>query len=118
MELQIPINKINPTLEEIGHYYVQLLNNILDTHKYIIMWGQKGSNLSGLQIIQLTLKKDLLKPIYLDTPLSTEQYLAMGCDNYYKTVSEHKEIVRMFMSLQGAMYLTKPDVLALLEVTK
>lgn len=40
----------------------------------------------------------------------------MGCENYFKTVAEHKEIVRMFMSLQGAMYLTKPDVISLLEV--
>lgn len=41
----------------------------------------------------------------------------MGCQNYHKTVAEHKEIVRIFMSLQGAMYLTKPDVVNLLEVT-
>lgn len=53
MELQIPINKINPTLEEIGHYYIQLLNNILDTHRYIIMWGQRGSTLKGSNYILL-----------------------------------------------------------------
>lgn len=47
MELQIPIAKINPNLDEIGNYYIQLLNNILDTHKYIIMWGQRGSTGTG-----------------------------------------------------------------------
>lgn len=46
-----------------------------------------------------------------------EQYLEMNYRNYYKTVSEHKEIVRMFMGLQGAMYQIKPDIAILLEVT-
>lgn len=36
--------------------------------------------------------------------------------NYYKIVSEHKEIVRILMSLQGVMYLLKPDVAKLLKV--
>lgn len=36
--------------------------------------------------------------------------------NYYKSVSEHKEIIRMFMGLQGAMFMLKPDVMKLLEV--
>lgn len=38
--------------------------------------------------------------------------------NYYKIISENKEIVRVYMSLQGIMYLLNPDVNALLEVSK
>lgn len=41
---------------------------------------------------------------------------AESLKNYFKTVSEHKEIVRIFMGLQGAMYLLKPDVIRLLQV--
>lgn len=37
--------------------------------------------------------------------------------NYFKIVSENKEIVRIFMSLQGVMYLVNPDILNLLEVS-
>lgn len=36
--------------------------------------------------------------------------------NYYKNVVEQKEITRIFMGLQGAMFLLQPDVVKLLEV--
>lgn len=41
MILQIPIATINPNLDEIQSHFSQVLNNILDTHKYISMWGQE-----------------------------------------------------------------------------
>lgn len=65
MELQIPINKINPTLEEIGHYYVQLLNNVLDTHRNIIMWGQRGTNTKGYYLINSLQHAIILRSLIL-----------------------------------------------------
>lgn len=41
MVLQIPIAIIKPGLEDLQNYFSQVLNNIIDTHKYICMWGQK-----------------------------------------------------------------------------
>lgn len=41
----------------------------------------------------------------------------MQTKNYYKSVSENKEIVRVYMSLQGVMYLLSPDVTSLLDVS-
>lgn len=41
MELQIPITLIKPNLDEIQSSFSQVLNNILDTHKAIVMWGQR-----------------------------------------------------------------------------
>lgn len=41
MMLQIPIAIINPNLEQLQNYFSLVLKNILDTHKYISMWGQR-----------------------------------------------------------------------------
>lgn len=43
MELQIPITLIKPNLDEIQSTFSQMLNNILETHKNIIMWGQRNT---------------------------------------------------------------------------
>lgn len=42
MILIIPLATINPNLDEIQTQFSQVLNNILDTHKYISMWGQES----------------------------------------------------------------------------
>lgn len=95
MELQIPITLIKPNLDEIQSTFSQILNNILDTHKHIVMWGQRN-----------TKRKQK----------GTLAFTELQLRNYFKTVSDHKEIVRIFMGLQGAMYLLKPDVIRLLQV--
>lgn len=40
-----------------------------------------------------------------------------GIRNYFRMVSEHKDIVRSVMALQGMMYMYKPDIEKLLKVT-
>lgn len=40
MELMIPNAVINPTLEDIQNNFLQVLNSVLDTNKYIAFWGQ------------------------------------------------------------------------------
>ncbi|XP_022920277.2 dynein axonemal heavy chain 8 [Onthophagus taurus] len=100
MELQIPLTKINPNLEEIQSYFAQVLSNIIESTKDITMWGQRNMN-----------KKDTRKRGAIKFEEDSDDTLR----NYYKSVSEHKEIVRMFMGLQGAMYMLKPDVAKLLE---
>lgn len=45
MELHIPITLINPSLDEIHNYYNLVLNNIINTHKDIVMWGQRGNKI-------------------------------------------------------------------------
>ncbi|XP_017775151.1 PREDICTED: dynein heavy chain 8, axonemal [Nicrophorus vespilloides] len=99
MELHIPTNMINPELDEIQNFFTLVLNNIIDTHTEIIQWGQRYAH-----------KKKTFNIVEGD-----KNHTSSGYSNYYQTVSEHKEIVRLFMGLQGAMYLLKPDVLKLLE---
>lgn len=90
MKLQIPIALINPSLDEMQNCFTQVLNNIVETHKYISLWGSKKATL---------VEPDKIKP-----------------KNYHKFVSENKEVIRINMSLQGVMFLLQPDVTALLKV--
>lgn len=41
-----------------------------------------------------------------------------GLRSYFRMVSEHKEIVRSVMALQGMMYMYKPDIEKLLKVRR
>lgn len=41
-----------------------------------------------------------------------------GLRNYFRMVSEHKDIVRSVMALQGMMYMFKPDLEKLMKVTR
>ncbi|KAJ8938536.1 hypothetical protein NQ318_016906 [Aromia moschata] len=94
MILQIPLAIINPSLDEIQSHFAQVLNNVLETHKYIGMWGQLKTK-SCMKFVEEEFKPKSL--------------------NYFKTVSENKEVMRIYMSLQGVMYLVNPDIVALLE---
>lgn len=40
----------------------------------------------------------------------------LGIRNYFRMVSEHKDIVRSVMALQGMMFMYKPDIEKLLQV--
>ncbi|KRT82784.1 hypothetical protein AMK59_4319, partial [Oryctes borbonicus] len=101
MELQIPLTLINPNLDEIQSYFAQVLNNITDMTKDVTMWGQRNLN-----------KKDTRRRTLRFNETDDKED---SMKNYYKSVSEHKEIIRMFMGLQGAMFMLKPDVVKLLE---
>ncbi|XP_030752815.1 dynein heavy chain 8, axonemal [Sitophilus oryzae] len=92
MILQIPIAAISPSLDEIQNYFSQVIQNILDVNKFISLWGQEE--------LKSAMKKETIGP---------------KARNYYKAVSENKEIVRVYMSLQGIMYVLTPDVNSLLE---
>lgn len=66
MILQIPITVIKPNVEEILSYFSQVLSNILDTHKYINMWGQEKTKKSAMKKGKLNrLLKLLLLLLYL-----------------------------------------------------
>lgn len=49
MVLQIPIAIINPNLDELQNIFSQILSNVLDTHKYISMWGQDQKRKSSIK---------------------------------------------------------------------
>ncbi|KAF5281562.1 hypothetical protein FQA39_LY05097 [Lamprigera yunnana] len=85
MELHIPVAVINPSLDEIHTQFMIMLDNLLLIHKEIPLWGQGEINME-------------------------DNFL-----NYYKLVSEQKEVVRVHMGLQSAIYFFKSDVNKLLE---
>lgn len=39
--LQIPNIVIIPSIEELQHYFGKVITNIIETHKKVIMWGQR-----------------------------------------------------------------------------
>ncbi|KAJ3662197.1 hypothetical protein Zmor_006553 [Zophobas morio] len=105
MELQIPIIVINPTLDEIQNYFTQVITNLQNTMKFVCMWGQRGTKKKAIREKPLKFKE--VAQLVAKTPPADR--------NYYKIVTENKEIIRIFMSLQGVMYLLKPDVAKLLQ---
>ncbi|XP_045484350.1 dynein axonemal heavy chain 8 [Pieris rapae] len=111
MYLQIPRILIKPTLEEIQSAFSQVvLNCIMDIHRNVFMWGQQ----------------DLIKKEKMEGASSlsaARSYTGSrsgstmtGVRNYFRMVSEHKDIVRAVMALQGMMYMYKPDIQKLLVV--
>lgn len=42
--LQIPNIVVLPSLEELQHSFGKLIISILETHKHVIMWGQRHSS--------------------------------------------------------------------------
>ncbi|KAK4886462.1 hypothetical protein RN001_002733 [Aquatica leii] len=83
LELRIPIAVINPSLNEMQSDFSNILESILLFSKSIPMWGQG---------VEIPIKEDI-------------EFL-----NYYKSVAEHKDVVRTYMRLQGVMYMLKPDI--------
>lgn len=40
--LQIPNIVISPDIEELQNYFAKVVTNVIETHKGIIMWGQRN----------------------------------------------------------------------------
>ncbi|XP_067209496.1 dynein axonemal heavy chain 8 [Linepithema humile] len=83
--LQIPNIVIIPTIEELQNHFSKVITSIIETNKNVIIWGQRYST----QVEPLDEK--LLK-------------------NYFQIVSDHKDIIRSSMSLQGLILVLKDDV--------
>ncbi|XP_047042441.1 dynein axonemal heavy chain 8-like [Helicoverpa zea] len=108
MYLQIPRILIKPALEDIQASFSQVvLNCIMDIHRNVFMWGQ-----------QEQIKKEQLAGTLLTTKRSMTGSKSSsnmgGVRSYFRMVSEHKDIVRSVMALQGMMYMYKPDIEKLL----
>ena len=39
--LQIPNIVISPNIDELQHYFWKVIMNVIETHKSVIMWGQR-----------------------------------------------------------------------------
>ncbi|XP_072395911.1 dynein axonemal heavy chain 8 [Diabrotica undecimpunctata] len=98
MILQIPFNTVNPSLEQIQNYFSQVLTVVLDTHKFVQMWGQEVKKKSAMKGAKDEKERQLQKT-----------------KNYYKLIYENKEVTRVYMSLQGVIYLLQPDIENLLH---
>ncbi|XP_034837309.1 dynein axonemal heavy chain 8 [Maniola hyperantus] len=110
MHVEIPRILIKPSLEEIQSAFSQVvLNCIMDIHRNVFMWGQ-----------QELIKKEGLKGKAFSASRtvsfgSRSASNLLGVRTYFRMVSEHKEIVRAVMALQGMMYMYKPDIEKLLN---
>ncbi|XP_022821404.1 dynein heavy chain 8, axonemal-like [Spodoptera litura] len=100
MQLKIPRILIEPTLEQIQTSFSQVvLNCIMDIHRNVFMWGQ-----------QEQIKKEELAGTLVQMSNSRSISNLGGVRNYFRMVSEHKDIVRSVMALQGMMYMYKLDI--------
>ncbi|KAI8438606.1 hypothetical protein MSG28_011048 [Choristoneura fumiferana] len=114
MYLQIPRILIKPSLEEIQSAFSQVvLNCIMDIHRNIFQWGQ-----------QEAIKKERQEKMAAGASLTATRSVSAGSRsastiagirNYFRMVSEHKDVVRAVMALQGMMYMFKPDIEKLLK---
>ncbi|EFN74803.1 Dynein heavy chain 8, axonemal [Camponotus floridanus] len=86
--LQIPNIIIIPSIEELQNYFGKVITSIVETHKKVFIWGQRYS--TNMQAETLD-KKDPL-------------------NSYFQVVSDHRDIVRSSMSLQGLILMLRDDV--------
>ncbi|XP_026320150.1 dynein heavy chain 8, axonemal [Hyposmocoma kahamanoa] len=112
MFLQIPKISIKPTLEEIQAAFSQVvLNCIMDIHRNVYMWGQQD-----LLKREMTAGKNDSHSLSVTVGGGSRSSSSFGgFRSYFRMVSEHKEIVRSVMALQGMMYMFKPDIEKLLK---
>nr|XP_026487863.1 dynein heavy chain 8, axonemal-like [Vanessa tameamea] len=109
MFLEIPKILIKPSLEEIQSAFSQVvLNCIMDIHRSVFMWGQQD------QIKKERMNTNSLTATRSVSAGSRSGSNMIGIRNYFRMVSEHKDIVRAVMALQGMMYMFKPDIEKLL----
>ncbi|CAL1673550.1 unnamed protein product [Lasius platythorax] len=86
--LQIPNIIIIPSIEELQNYFGKVITSIVETHKKVFMWGQRYSTNMQAKVFD---KEDLF-------------------NTYFQSVSDHKEIIRNSMSLQGLILMLRDDV--------
>ncbi|KAF5272454.1 hypothetical protein FQR65_LT04922 [Abscondita terminalis] len=85
MKLHIPTAIIEPNLNDIQRHFFNILENILNVHKDIQIWGHTEPDEEG------------------------------SIPNYYRSVSEHKEVVRAYMNIQSVSYLLTPGLNKLIQ---
>ncbi|XP_011871302.1 PREDICTED: dynein heavy chain 8, axonemal [Vollenhovia emeryi] len=86
--LQIPNIVIVPSIEELQNHFGKVITNIIETHKKVFMWGQRNSTNTRAKPLD---KEDLP-------------------NTYFQNVSDHKDIIRSSMSLQGLILMLRDDV--------
>ncbi|KAF7401630.1 hypothetical protein HZH68_007450 [Vespula germanica] len=90
--LQIPNIVTMPSIEELQNNFEQVIISIIDTHKSIILWGQRYN---------LPNKKNF------------NENAIKNFKNYYSIISDHKEVIRITMGLQGIILMLKDDITTL-----
>ncbi|KAG5316447.1 DYH8 protein, partial [Acromyrmex insinuator] len=85
--LQIPNIVIIPSIEELQNNFGKIITNIIETHKKVYTWGQRYSTNA-----RVTLPDKILH------------------NTYFQNVSEHKDIIRSSISLQGLILMLRDDV--------
>nr|CAD7567573.1 unnamed protein product [Timema californicum] len=99
--VKIPQIVVEPTLEDIQQHFAQGVTNIIDTHKSIILWGERAK------------EKPRTLPFVGSDEEVHEVKDSTKLQNYHRLVSEHKEVTRGMMILHGTILLLKPDVEAI-----
>ncbi|KAI4493643.1 hypothetical protein M0804_001819 [Polistes exclamans] len=91
--LQIPNIVTVPSIEELQNNFEQVIISVMDMHKSIIQWGQRYH----LPHKNINFKEDTKRDL----------------KNYYHIISDHKEVIRITMGLQGIILMLKDDITAL-----
>ncbi|XP_061708954.1 dynein axonemal heavy chain 8 [Cydia pomonella] len=116
MYLQIPRILITPTLDEIQSAFSQVvLNCIMDTHRNVFQWSQQELILKEGGVGSTSGKSMSMLSKSSIGGGSKSGSMIGGVRSYFRMVSEHKDIVRAVMALQGMMYMYKPDIEKLLK---
>ncbi|XP_063992717.1 dynein axonemal heavy chain 8 [Diachasmimorpha longicaudata] len=95
--LQIPTITISPSIEKLQSSFSEMVKNLLMIHMGVKQWGQRGSHRAE--------KRDTLGTELLDEEDTKEM------KTYYQTISDHKDIVRSTIALQGIVSMLKGDII-------
>ncbi|OXU30794.1 hypothetical protein TSAR_013179 [Trichomalopsis sarcophagae] len=85
--LQIPNIVISPNIDELQSHFNVAMNSLFEAHKSITIWGQQYNKKS-----------------------EAVAESGMPLKNYYEYITDHKEVIRGTLSLQGAMLVLKDDI--------
>ncbi|KOB66798.1 Uncharacterized protein OBRU01_14192 [Operophtera brumata] len=113
--------KILGSYERIMHLVNR--NNLIRSFLTMTTDPEEQKKLSPLMLTEMLLQipKILIKPSLEEIQLAFSQVGSRsgstmgGLRSYFRMVSEHKDVVRAVMALQGMMYMFKPDIEKLLQ---
>ncbi|XP_052892579.1 dynein axonemal heavy chain 8 [Anopheles moucheti] len=91
MQLQTDCCDIKPSLEDVQFAFERVVLNVVETFYAISTWGRQAKST----------ERKMRRPVLAEQRAERD---------WYKLISEHKEVTRMMHEFDGGMFLLKPDI--------
>ncbi|XP_071944819.1 dynein axonemal heavy chain 8-like [Antedon mediterranea] len=115
--LEIPNVVMQPSLDDIQHSVHKVTNFVLDVSRNIAQWGQKRFKTASATKEKATDKQHRRSGGVNHAHNSKPTLIAANTlRNYYKSITEHKDILKLIMMLSNAITQTRPIVQDSIEI--